>query len=60
MAEPKDLEQRIRERAYLFWVEEGKPEGREEIHWEAACKVVEQEEREHAEDESGTAPLPVH
>jgi Protein of unknown function (DUF2934) len=57
MAESKDLEQRIRERAYLFWIEEGKPEGREEIHWEAACKVIEEENRENAEDGRGTAPL---
>ena len=31
-----DLEQRIRERAFQIWIEEGQPEGRDKNHWEQA------------------------
>ena len=34
------LEQRIRERAYRLWEEEGKPEGREADHWQRARQLV--------------------
>jgi len=30
------LEQRIRERAYRIWLEEGQPEGRANEHWRLA------------------------
>jgi len=32
-----DLEQRIRERAYEIWENEGCPEGRGDEHWRQAC-----------------------
>jgi hypothetical protein len=32
-----DLEQRIRERAYEIWENEGYPEGRGDDHWQQAC-----------------------
>ena len=32
-----DLEQRIRERAYEIWENEGCPEGRGDEHWQQAC-----------------------
>lgn len=35
-----DMEQRVRERAYNIWLEEGRPEGRDEVHWEMAKKIV--------------------
>jgi hypothetical protein len=31
-----ELEQRIRERAFQIWIEEGQPEGRDKDHWELA------------------------
>jgi hypothetical protein len=31
-----DQEQRIRARAYRIWEEEGRPEGRAEVHWDMA------------------------
>ena len=31
-----DLEQRIRQRAYRLWIEEGQPQGKPEAHWELA------------------------
>jgi hypothetical protein len=30
-------EQAIQERAYLIWIEEGRPEGRDVEHWLRAC-----------------------
>jgi hypothetical protein len=35
-----DLEQRIRERAYRIWVEEGMPDGRADAHWDMATELV--------------------
>jgi hypothetical protein len=32
-----DLEQRIRERAYEIWENEGCPQGRGDDHWQQAC-----------------------
>jgi hypothetical protein len=34
------LAQRIRERAYLIWLDEGRPEGRDNIHWQMAAELV--------------------
>ena len=35
-----DIEQRIRERAYQIWLDEGCPEGRELDHWDMATELV--------------------
>jgi hypothetical protein len=35
-----DIEERIRERAYQIWLEEGCPKGRELDHWNMATKLV--------------------
>ena len=40
----EDRHERIRERAHLLWIEEGKPQGREKDHWELASKLVAIEE----------------
>jgi hypothetical protein len=32
----EQLQQRIRERAYQIWLEEGRPEGQAEEHWRLA------------------------
>lgn len=34
------VENWIRERAYLIWEQEGRPEGRERHHWEVAAREV--------------------
>jgi hypothetical protein len=36
-----DVEQRIRERAYRLWLDEGCPEGRELEHWAAELVAIE-------------------
>jgi hypothetical protein len=35
-----DFDERVKERAYRLWVEEGCPEGRSEIHWDKARELV--------------------
>ena len=36
MEKETDVEQRIRERAYQIWIEEGQPAGRDKEHWAQA------------------------
>ena len=35
-----DHEERVRQRAYKIWLEEGRPEGRAAVHWEMARELV--------------------
>src|SRR5262249_54521278 len=35
-----DREQRIRERAYHLWIEEGRPDGRQDEHWRQASRQL--------------------
>jgi len=35
-----DVEQRIRERAFRIWLDEGCPHGRDKIHWDMASELV--------------------
>jgi Protein of unknown function (DUF2934) len=39
-----DKEQRLQERAYFIWLNEGSPEGRADIHWEQARQFEVEEE----------------
>jgi hypothetical protein len=39
----QDLEQAIRERAFLLWEMEGSPEGREDEYWHRAREQIEEE-----------------
>ena len=41
----ESMEQQKRERAYHFWVAEGRPHGRHEEHWKAATIELEASER---------------
>ena len=50
-----DLEQRIRAHAHRIWVEEGRPSGREEAHWEMARELVAIEDNQR----DATKPNPV-
>lgn len=45
----KDIENRIRERAYEIWEEEGRPEGREAQHWQQAAAEIADAQRENRE-----------
>ena len=41
-------QERVRQRAYRLWEEEGRPEGREQAHWEMAEELVAIEENQRA------------
>lgn len=41
MEQNQDLNDRIRQRAYAIWEEEGRPQGRERDHWERAAHEME-------------------
>jgi hypothetical protein len=49
-----DFNERVRQRAYRLWVEEGCPEGRSEIHWDQARELVAIEENQ----KRTTKPVP--
>jgi hypothetical protein len=40
MADDSKQQQRVRERAFQIWIEEGQPEGKDREHWERAEKEV--------------------
>jgi hypothetical protein len=44
MPDEAKLEARIRERAHKIWLDEGRPHGREQQHWELARLAVAQED----------------
>ena len=37
---PDEQQERIRARAYLIWIDEGRPEGRADAHWDMATELV--------------------
>ncbi|MFZ4407144.1 MAG: DUF2934 domain-containing protein [Paracraurococcus sp.] len=55
MSDP-DPQQRIRERAYTLWEQEGRPEGRAAAHWALARHQV--AAAEAALDEEGAESFP--
>jgi hypothetical protein len=50
------LEDQIRERAYHLWEEEGRPEGRAEIHWAKARALIEGDKSQAAAAEAAEDP----
>jgi hypothetical protein len=46
-----DREEIIRQRAYRIWEEEGRPEGRDRLHWDQAAREV---DGDPAEANTGT------
>ena len=57
MADERDMEERIRERAFHIWTQEGRPEGRDKDHWELAKAQIAAEERQAA-DQGEREPMP--
>jgi hypothetical protein len=51
-----DMDDRIRQRAYRLWVEEGCPEGRQEIHWDKARELVAIEQNQKQTTKPVTRP----
>jgi len=54
----RDRDQRVRERAYRIWEEEGQPEGRQEEHWRRAETEISEEEAQSISP-SGCAGVPL-
>jgi hypothetical protein len=57
MPSPEEKEQRIRERAYQIWLDEGQPDGREREHWRQAEEQINAEEGEQSEPDEQSPPL---
>ncbi|MBN8905656.1 MAG: DUF2934 domain-containing protein [Alphaproteobacteria bacterium] len=53
----EDREQRIRERAYSLWEEEGRPDGRGEEFWERARGLIDTEDDPNAPNMISPPPL---
>lgn len=54
MTRPHITEERIRERAYLLWIEEGQPHGKDAEHWQKARELLALEsEAEEGREEAG-------
>jgi hypothetical protein len=62
MARPPITEERIRERAYRIWIEEGQPQGKDAEHWEKARELLalesDPEEGKQKVDEGYNRPGP--
>lgn len=50
------LEDQIRERAYRLWEEEGRPEGKAELHWAKARALIEGDKSQAAAAEAAEDP----
>jgi hypothetical protein len=55
-----DREDIIRQRAYRIWEEEGRPEGRDRLHWDQAARELDGDpgEASTGTDETRKIPLP--
>jgi hypothetical protein len=49
-------EERIRARAHEIWIQEGRPEGRHDQHWEQACREIEAEDAAAAAAVAAASP----
>ena len=50
----------IRERAYAIWIEDGRPEGRADEHWQQAAAALDTEEAAVTPiTDLGTEPVPL-
>ena len=52
----KTMDERIRDRAYALWEQNGHPEGRAEEHWHQAQSDVQAEDVGSGPDSPGTLP----
>ncbi len=43
-----DLDERIRRRAHQIWADEGRPKGRDKVHWDMASELVAIEDNQMA------------
>jgi hypothetical protein len=52
----RDRSEKIRERAYQMWEEEGRPHGREGVHWQRAADEFDNAEGERSQHETPLDP----
>lgn len=55
MAQDEDTEQRIRERAFHLWIEDGQPSDKADEHWEKARAEIEGP-KDGPEEKAATPP----
>jgi Protein of unknown function (DUF2934) len=53
-----DRDQRVRERAYFIWIEDGRPSGHDQEHWRIAEDEIAIEEDALKPGERGPLPNP--
>lgn len=53
-----DNEQRIPERTYQIWEQEGRPEGRDKINWDQAVLELQGEQDRKSLEELRNQPIP--
>ncbi|HLI12554.1 MAG TPA: DUF2934 domain-containing protein [Alphaproteobacteria bacterium] len=53
----ENKEEKIRERAYQIWEREGRPHGRDGLHWQKAEEEIASEERRASQPSSPSMPL---
>jgi hypothetical protein len=54
--EERALEERIRQRAYRLWQQEGCPEGRADVHWDQAAELIAIEDNQRLATEHVPSP----
>ena len=52
-----EREQRIRERAFQIWIDEGQPEGKDKEHWTRATEEVEGDGEKSVDSAQGVQTL---
>lgn len=52
----RDRSEKIRERAYQLWEEEGRPHGREDVHWQRAAEEFDDPGGERSQSETPLDP----
>ena len=53
MSNDDEREQRIRERAFQIWIDDGQPEGKDKEHWARATEEVEPDPEKSADNALG-------
>ncbi len=54
---PESLEQRVRERAYSLWQQDGCPDGRDHEFWEPALSLVASEAKREDASKQASGPI---
>ena len=58
MMDMQSFEERVRQRAYEIWLDEGRPDGRDKEHWQRAVAEVGEEHEQEPEAKGELPPIP--